>query len=665
VVAFYINCSIIQKADMKFETLLQQIENNFKNLTTADLLLVSTITRQTAERRYKGNDLAKVLVETTHKGAPQRIVPIGDLHIAGMATDHKAIIEVVKSIKDGENTFAIGTGDVLEGFNSKHLGTIVANALPYHDQLILWRQLVLDQIADKIKVAVVEHKGHEGSEYVDGGRYPWEEIWGNSGVEKQINGGTTIWKSNGGQKDKFVIYHNTSGGSEKNPVRGLWQVTTKFSNKNLPTAVFGAHIHQAAVATVNRPGMDKRDRTSVALVQNGTAKGVKDGFADPFGAGLGLGKAAPLGQNLEIYHRRGNRPNFVYPTASLEAGETVHKAMRAFDMVVKKGVLTEVLEEVRDKAGKPNVKFNKNDSHLTIDPHNEEIEDDEKKSYAPQYTKVSIDINTGMPAGWMFVGNLRRGSMSADLGAQRELVQKVKNDPNLRMFGFRQWVDESVPGSSTRRHVLSKLLNLFNPIKEKIDVLLLDAILRSSAWKNEVDSSWPIAAATKLSEGLDVPLLDNMGIVKLAVGRGKDRPVYTVQMVDGLGNRGSFANPIHGILAVYRDLSIEKAGMTAGGHMPGSGAAITIDVENQETHEPGVAATGWWARRANPSSKRNNFPAAEGWTGMVAMPGTRKEAYRLFPIANKAQWDLLDALVILTGMEKGLIDEKKFERKRR
>lgn len=651
---------------MKLEQILQQLEGNSKNLTTADLLLISTITRQTAERRYKGNDLARVFVETTHKGDPQRIVPIGDLHIAGMATDHGAIMEVVKSVKDGENTFAIGTGDVLEGFNSKHLGTIVANALPYHDQLILWRQLVLNEIGEKIKVAVVEHKGHEGSEYVDGGRYPWEEIWGNEGVEKQINGGTTIWESNGNQRDKFVIYHNTSGGSEKNPVRGLWQVTTKFSNKSLPTAVFGAHIHQAAVATINRPGMDKRDRSSVALIQNGTTKGAKDGFKDPYGAGLGLGKAAPLGQNLEIYHRKGNRPNFVYPTASLEAGETVHKAMQAFDKVSKKGVFSEVLEEVREKAGKPNIIFNKKDSHLTIDPHSEEIDDDEGKSaYAPQYTRVSKVVNTGMPAGWLFVGNLRRGSMSADLGAQREMVQKVKSDPNLRVLGFRQWVDESVPGSSTRRHVLSKLLKLFDPIKDKIDVLLLDAILRSSSWKHDVESSWAIAAATALSEGLNIPLLDNMGIVKLAVGRGHDRPIYTVQMVDGLGNRGSFANPIHGVLAVYRDLSIDKAGMTAGGHMPGSGDATILDPENLETPEPSVAATGWWARRANPSSKRNNFPAAEGWTGMIGMPGTSKADYRLFPIANRAQWDLLDALVLLKGMEKGFIDEKKFEKKRR
>ena len=646
---------------MKLEHLLDKLR--LEKLTPVDTLLISTITRQLAERQYKGRESVEVFAEITHRGAPQRIVPLGDLHIGGMATNHFAIAEVVKSVKGGVNTFAIGTGDVLEGFNSKHFGTIVANALPYYDQLLLWRQMVLEQIGEKIKVAVVEHKGHEGSEYVDGGRYPWQEIWGGTSVEKQLNGGVTVWKSKGRQ-DRFVIYHNTPGGSEKNPLRGLWQVTTKYSNDNLPTAVFGAHIHRAGVGTINRPAMNKRDRASVVLVQNGTTKGAGEGYSDPFGVGLGLDKASPLGQNLEIQHRL-RSASFTYPTATLGSGELVHDAMRTFDLVAGKGVLVEVLEEVRDKAGKPNVMFKAGDSRLTMDPHEEETDNPDRVIYSPQYTRVSIDINTRMPAGWIFVGNLRRGSMSANLEEQRELVHKVKDDPNLRAMGFRQWVDESVPGSRTRGIILKKLLNTFEPIKGKIDVLLLDAILRSTAWKKNVAWSSPIAAATFLSKGLKVPLLDNMGIVSLRVGRGENRPVYTLQIVDGLGNRGSFANPIHGLLAVYRDLSVNKAGITAGGHMPGSGAATIIDPENRETHEPSMVAPGWWARRANPSSKRNNFPSAEGWTGMIAMPGTTKENYKLFPVGNKAQWDLLDALVLLKARENGWIDEKKLGRKKR
>ena len=59
----------------------------------------------------------------------------------------------------------------------------------------------------------------------------------------------------------------------------------------------------------------------------------------------------------------------------MSAGEAVHKAMRAYGNVAGKGLLAEVVEEIREQAGAPKVQFDELKSTQTMSPHSEDLDD--------------------------------------------------------------------------------------------------------------------------------------------------------------------------------------------------------------------------------------------------------------------------------------------------
>jgi hypothetical protein len=568
-------------------------------------------------------------------------------------------------------------GDMWEGLDPNKFGTNATNALPLTDQHYMFREHVAEPLEGIARAAVTDHSGHEGWALLHNGLYIWTFMYGGLDVQRVQNGGemnVRYWSGSGRSRrrvaeDKHIVFHNTKvGGADKNPLRPLLNETSRYSRSNAPVGVHGAHIHYSGVGVENKPGTAGRKRdglVSIAMVQSGAAKG-GEGHSDPYGVSEGMGLTNPLGQGLEVMQRREGRGQFVYPTISRKSGEVVHRAMMAYDLVAGKGVLKEVLESVREKAGSPTVRLNTGDSILTIDPHDEKVELPEKSGYAPQYSRIVYDVTSDLPVGWVLASNLRRGSMTADLATHRELRDVLDTNPNLRALFLRQLVDEGVPDDENRGYILNRIIRTFGPVKGKIDALLLDAILRASPWKRTIaGNNEPIAAGTYLSYGLEVPLLDNFGVVEFRVGRGRSRPRYTGMIVDGLSSRGSYAYSTHGPLAVYRDLAVEKPGFLAGGHMPGSGTETIWDVDNPETPEPHLIAPGWMAMRANPSGKRNNMPAAPGWLGVIAMPGNRKDQYQLFPVGNRYQWDLLDGLTVLEAERRGFIDTDKIRRRKR
>ncbi len=647
---------------------------DIQKMSRDEFEVANQLMMEEANRRRQGKELVEVRRHVGNVKMPVVIVPMGDLHIGSRATDLGAVMERVERILRDPNCFVIFTGDLIESVDTKHGVDSLQAASPISEQISLLRRVVIDPLykSGRVLAAVSGYRAHEGALSKQIGDDAWMREFEGYDIPLVANGGMVQVTFEDGRQErrlKVQAFHNTPGKTGNDPVRPLEKVAKAYSSENAPDAVVGAHDHRAGVAIME----------DTIMVRGGTPKGNR-GNPDPHGVALGFsGGTDPANQGMIFWAdgHRGSKDFEGWTYMEYRMGLAVVAGLRLLEGLQGQGIDKEVLGEVRDKDGRGgSMELTKGKTTKSTLDLSEEIKD-----RGQVQREVEWNVRSQLPLGLWMLANLRFGSRTRNvevdgklMGCQDEWIVPMLERQDTVMILGRQAVDKQVPSDVDREMHVDNLLSLMERAKGRIVGVLYDAVLKSKAWLRSLKVgreivSGPIWAASDIAGALNAPLIEHMGRIGLRLNGVR----YEIVPLDKLENRGSTAFATGGLKSVYANRLDDKPGILMGGHMPGAGVAQFYDRNNPETITPIMVAPGWAATRANWSPGSITESDADGvGPGVVLMPGGlgifgaeggRQKDYAAIPIGRKAQWEILNALTLVSAARLGWIDRNRLTRR--
>lgn len=670
---------------------------------------------QKIERNYMGRDEVTLY---TRSSDSMMLVCGSDLHIASLATNHMAVIDLFSYVMENENATLVLLGDEIEGLKEKYMQTNTARTvIDSHKQIDIMGELLRPLVEkDKVAAMVSGYWGHNGWIEDSTTINPWIMLAKEMGFDQRRilkNGGRINFKFPNGYVHSETIWHNPSGKSKYDTVYGLRNAAFGTSQSSRSDGYLSGHIHRMGVGKELFSGA----KTSVYFISSGTAKGSSTEVPlDRFGIKLGAPPTDPLGQGVIVEPRKNGRKEKNYPFASFEQGQKANDALRLLDWVEGKGMTEELLQKIRSEVeAKPKITLIGRKSKVSGEEHMEDRPVDtvkveggwvtnpySKMRMKPTYDSLTYDVKTKLPVTLHLLGNARLGSSSEgyeDLKKYHE--EQVINNPHSLVVFLRNMIDKESGTSPQRMEILDKFKEIINGAKDQTLAIMMCESMRNSSWRSKVKTgeefvdqygnvvdleelddyddvdedgkplkkpkkrilySMPLAPGSYLSDATDTPLIHHLSLIELHIGPNgslNDKPKYTGHLADKEMRHASYSRPEFGLRRLY-DLYIpEKSGFVAGGHMPHAGSMMFYDGSNPETKTPILIAPGWFAKYVDTMGKGNVMPGASPGQAIIFMPGTRKRDYFAFPTVSADETSYMqNAFTLIEGLEiLGLTDQ--------
>ena len=193
--------------------------------------------------------------------SPILLVVLGDLHIGNQATDHKKTLEIMKTIRDTPNTFAVFNGDLVDNlFVFRKGGAEEAMTAEMQGMIAMQFMSELDDMGKVISVATGNHDGFVDNFYRTFSRLkaPLYYNWGDTDI------------SLGGLMYRLAQFHEFTMGNStmSHTLRELKYLEMRSPNADI---VIGNHTHRKVIEMVLINGVYR------VLGEGGTMK-IKDTF---------------------------------------------------------------------------------------------------------------------------------------------------------------------------------------------------------------------------------------------------------------------------------------------------------------------------------------------------------------------------------------------------
>lgn len=193
--------------------------------------------------------------------SPILLVVLGDLHIGNQATDHKKTLEIMKTIRDTPNTFAVFNGDLVDNlFVFRKGGAEEAMTAEMQGMIAMQFMSELDEMGKVISVATGNHDGFVDNFYRTFSRLkaPLYYNWGDTDI------------SLGGLMYRLAQFHEFTMGNStmSHTLRELKYLEMRSPNADI---VIGNHTHRKVIEMVLINGVYR------VLGEGGTMK-IKDTF---------------------------------------------------------------------------------------------------------------------------------------------------------------------------------------------------------------------------------------------------------------------------------------------------------------------------------------------------------------------------------------------------
>ena len=456
---------------------------------------------QKIERNYMGRDEVTLM---TRSSESLMLVCGSDLHIASLATDHKAVNDLFSFVMDNKNAMLVLLGDEIEGLKERYMNTNTARTiLDTHKQVDIMAEM-LRPLVEKNKVAamVSGYWGHNGWVEDSSTMNTWILLAEKAGFDRNRiikNGGRVNFKFPNGYTHSETIWHNPSGKSKYDSVYGLRNVALSTSLSERTDGYMSAHTHRMGVANELFSGA----KTAVYFISSGTAKGSNpEKPADRFGIKLGATWTDPLGQgNIIEPRKRGGRVEKNYPFASFEQGQMVNDALKLLDSMESKGLTKELLEQIRAEVeDKPKIRLIARKSQVSGDEHMEDAPIDavkvqggwvtnpySKMEMRPTYDSLTYDVKTKLPVTLHLLGNARLGSSSEGYEELKKYHSEliVENPHSLVVF-LRNMIDKESGKSPHRMEILDRFKEIINGAKDQTLAIMMCESMRNSSWRSKV-----------------------------------------------------------------------------------------------------------------------------------------------------------------------------------
>jgi hypothetical protein len=464
------------------------------------LFLESVERLQKIERNYQGRD--EVTLRTGNNDSLM-LICASDLHIASLATDHKAVIELFSYVMNNDNAQLVLLGDEIEGLKEKYMNTNTARTVVDSQKQIDIMAEMLRPLVKRGKVAamVSGYWGHNGWIEDATTMNPWILIAREAGFdERRIirNGGKINFKFPNGYVHSESIWHNPSGKSKFDSVHGLRNAVFGVSESSRTNGYLSAHLHRMGVAKELFSGA----KTAVYMIASGTAKGSSSEIpADRFGIKLGAPLTDPLGQGVIIEARKPGKKEMSFPFASFEQGDRVNQARDLLDWVESKGMTKELLEKIRAEVeSKPKITLIAKKSVVSGEEHMEDTPEAAVKvqggwvtnpyshmKMKPTYDTLTYDIKSKLPVTMHFLGNTRIGSSSEGYEDLKKYHDElVRGNPHSLVVFLRNMLDIDAGSSPKRMEILNKFRDVINGAKEQTLAIMMCESMRNSSWRSKV-----------------------------------------------------------------------------------------------------------------------------------------------------------------------------------
>lgn len=684
--------------------------------TTPELLVQSEINKlffeiveksQQIERNYMGRDEVTLNTRTSES---LMLVCGSDLHIASLATNHQAVIDLFGFVMSNKNAMLVLLGDEIEGLKEQYFNTNTARTVvDTHKQIDIMAELLRPLIEkDKIAAMVSGYWAHNGWVEDSTTINPWIMMAKEMGFDQRRiikNGGRVNFRFPNGYIHSETIWHNPSGKSKYDTVYGLRNAAFATSESSRSNGYMNGHTHRMGVGKELFSGA----KTAVYFIASGTAKGSSaDVPFDRLGGKLGAPLTDPLGQGVIIEPRKRDRKEKSYPFASFQQGQMANNALRLLDLMESKGMTAELLEKIRTEVeSKPRISLIARKSRVSGEEQMEDKPVDavkveggwvtnpySKMKMKPTYDSLAYDIKTKLPVTLHLLGNARLGSSSEGYGELKKYHQElVVGNPHSLVVFLRNMIDKEAGNSPQRMEILDRLKEIINGAKDQTLAIMMCESLRNSSWRSKVKIgeeyvdasgkavnieefnedaedeegkpvnkpkkrtlySMPLAPGSYLSNATDTPLIHHLSLIKLMIGPNgslNEKPGYSGAFADKEMQHASYSRPEFGLRRMY-DLYIqEKPGYVAGGHMPHAGAMMFYDGSNAETKTPILVAPGWFAKYVDTMGKGNVMPGSAPGQAIIFMPGSNKEDYFAYPTVDADETGYMqDAFTLLKGLE--------------
>jgi len=691
--------------------LIPQAEINKLFLETVDKL-------QKIERNYMGRDEVDL---NTRSSKSLMLVCGSDLHIASLATDHKAVDDLFAFVMNNENAMLVLLGDEIEGLKEKYMNTNGARTIvDTHKQMDVMAEMLRPLVEkDKVAAMVSGYWGHNGWVEDSSTMNTWILLAEKAGFDRRgiiKNGGRINFKFPNGYVHSETIWHNPSGKSKYDSVYGLRNVALSTSQSSRSDGYMSAHTHRMGVANELFSGA----KTAVYFIASGTAKGSNpEKPADRFGIKLGATWTDPLGQGVIVEPRRPGRKEKSYPFASFEQGQMANNALRLLDWVESKGLTAELLEKIRAEVeSKPKITLIDKRSKISGEEHTEDtpigtvkvnsgwvVNPYSKMKMKPTYDTLTYDVRSKLPVTLHLLGNARLGSSSEGYEDLKKYHDElVRGNPHSLVVFLRNMLDKDAGNSPQRMEILNKFRDVINGAKEQTLAIMMCESMRNSSWRSKVKTgeefrdaggnvvdieqlddfddtdengkpakkpkkinlySMPLAPGSYLSNATDTPLVHHLSLIEFTVGPNgaiSEKPKYTGRLADKLMKHASYSRPEFGLKRMYDLYTQEKPGFVAGGHMQHAGSMMFYDGSNAETKTPILIAPGWFAKYVDTLGKGNVMPGSEPGQAIIYMPGE----YFAYPTINAEETGYMQkAFTMMTGVELLGLTDQVMGRKRR
>lgn len=672
------------------------------------LFLESVERLQKVERNYIGRDEVTL---NTRSNDSLMLICAADLHIASLATNHKAVIDLFSFVMENDNAQLVLLGDEIEGMKEKYMQTNTARTVVDAQKQMDIMAEMLRPLVRKGKVAamVSGHWGHNGWIEDSSTMNPWILMAREAGFdERRIirNGGRINFKFPNGYVHSESIWHNPAGKSKFDSVYGLRNSVFGVSESGRSNGYLSGHLHRMGVAKELFSGA----KTAVYMIASGTAKGSSLNIpADRFGIKLGAPLTDPLGQGVIVEPRRPGQKEKSYPFASFEQGKKVNDALRLLDWVESKGMTQELLEKIRAKVeSKPKITLIERRSKVSGEEHMEDTPEAavkvdggwvtnpySKMKMRPTYDTLTYDVKSKLPVTMHFLGNTRLGSSSEGYDDLKKYHDElVRGNPHSLVVFMRNMLDKEAGNSPQRMEILNRFRDVINGAKDQTLAIMMCESMRSDSWRSKVKTgeefrdadgnvldidklddyedaeeggkpakkpkkitlySMPLAPGSYLSNATDTPLIHHLSLIEFTVGPNgaiNEKPKYTGRLADKLMKHASYSRPEYGLKRMYDLYTQEKPGFVAGGHMQHAGSMMFYDGSNAETKTPILIAPGWFAKYVDTMGKGNVMPGAAPGQAIIFMPGTSKADYFAYPTIDAEETGYLQsAFTLMTGLE--------------
>lgn len=675
---------------------------------------------QKIERNYMGRDEV-----TLGTGSSDSLMLVcgSDLHIASLATDHKAVPELFNFVMSNKNAQIVLLGDEIEGLKEKYMQTNTARTVvDTHKQIDIMAEM-LRLLIEKNKVAamVSGYWGHNGWVEDSTTINPWIMMAKEMGFDQRRiikNGGRVNFKFPNGYVHSETIWHNPTGKSKYDTVYGLRNAAFATSESSRTNGYMSGHIHRMGVGKELFSGA----KAAVYFISSGTAKGSSAEVPyDRFGGKLGAPLTDPLGQGVIVEPRRRDRKEKNYPFASFKQGQVANSALRLLDWTESKGITAELLEKVRNEVeAKPRISLISRRSRVSGEEYMEDRPADavkvdggwvtnpySKMKMRPTYDSLTYDIKTRLPVTLHLLGNARLGSSSEGY----EEIKKYHHDlieenPHSLVVFLRNMIDKDAGDSPQRMEILDRFKEIINGAQSQTLAIMMCESLRNSSWRSKIKTgeefvdaqgrvvdiddfgedmvdeegkpvkkpkkrtlySMPLAPGSYLSNETNTPLIHHLSLIEFMIGPNgslKEKPKYSGAFADKEMRHASYSRPEFGLRRLY-DLYIqEKPGFVAGGNMPHAGSMMFYDGSNAETKTPILIAPGWFAKYVDTMGKGNVMPGSVPGQAIIFMPGSGRNDYLAFPTVDVDETGYMqDAFTLLKGLEILGLTEQVLKRKK-